>query len=495
MSDNHEKISALIRASFLSFLLKAFEEVHPGKILDTNWHIQLLCWLMTRCDEGELKRLLICLCPRSLKSFIISVAWPAWCLGQDPTKKIICISYSDDLAAKLSRDFQRIVISTWYKKAFPATVFGKSKFTTHEATTSENGFRFATSVGGTLTGRGGDIIIIDDPIKAEDATSETIRNSVNHWFASTVSSRFDNPDEGILVIVSQRTHMDDLAGFLKERSDWHEVSIPAIAFESERIQIGNGPDDFINREPGDLMHPDRLSKEFLDQQKSLLGSYNFAAQYQQDPIPLEGNLVRQEWLRYHEYPHNWDGFEYIVQSWDCAVSTNDGSSYSVCLTFGLVEQRAYLLHVLRERLDFPLLLKKAKSHARVYGADLLLIENASSGRQLYEILGHERDIPVKAIDVDTDKEARLAAVSHLIEQGRIYLPTGAPWLNEFMKEILSFPNSKYNDQVDSFSQFLRWFMEKDRNTIPELTVRILGKNKNRDRYYERNGIHTFPSGW
>ena len=493
MASNHDTLGAILRTDFHAFLKKAFETVHPGNKLDDNWHIELLCWMMTQSNARKFRRLILCLCPRSLKSFIVSVAFPAWYLGNDPTKGIICISYSDDLATKFSRDFHLIVRARWYRKAFPNTRFDKTKFTEREAATTKNGFRLATSVGGTLTGRGGDFIIIDDPIKAEDAMSEAERNRANNWFTSTVLSRFDNPNEGVLVIVSQRTHVDDLVGYVTERDDWVNVFVPAIATRREKIQIGD--DKWITRERGEPMQPSRMDLESLKRQRRSMGSFHFEAQYQQNPMPAEGNLIKKAWFRTYSASVDQRDFDAIVQSWDTAASGGEQGSYSVCTTWGIREKRYYLLDVFRGRLNFPDLLTKARRHHHNRGAGLVLIEDASSGRSLLQSLHAETDVPVKPIPVDKDKVTRVAWVTSYIERGRVYLPDDAPWLGEFLKEILAFPNGKHDDQVDSLSQFLRWTMHIDQYRPPQVTVRLLGDSGVRDRYLERTGIPTFPPGF
>lgn len=490
MANSHNTLHALLRNDFHAFTKKAFETVNPDKQLDANWHIILICWLLTRAARLELTRLALCLCPRSLKSFIASVAFPAWRLGNDPTMRFICISYSDDLAAKHSRDFQIIVRASWYRKAFPKLRFDNTKFTEREFVTTKNGFRYTTSVHGTLTGRGGNFIIIDDPIKAEDAMSDAERTRVNNWFSTSVLSRFDNPNEGVLIIVGQRTHVDDLIGRVTATGDWHSVSVPAIATKDEKIQIGDN--DWFTRKTGDPLHASRIDFERLEFLRREMGSYNFEAQYQQNPIPAEGNLIKKDWIRTYSSDQIRFECDSIVQSWDTASSPGGQNDYSVCTTWAIKEKRYFLLHVFRERLDFPSLLTKTRTHARNSGASVVLIEDAASGKQLLQTLRANSNVPVKSMKPDKDKLTRVAAVSSFIEFGRVYLPEDAPWLGTFLNELLAFPNSKYDDQVDSFSQFLRWAMNVEYFKPPVITVTALGGSRVRDRYYERTGVSTFP---
>lgn len=492
MANKQAALEALLRSDFYAFTIKAFETVNPGRALDPNWHIELICNCLVDAKNGKIVRLAICLSPRSLKSFIASVAFPAWCIGNGPTSRFICISYSDDLAVKHSRDFARVVEAPWYKKAFPKACFDGEKFTEREMETTANGGRYATSVGGTLTGRGGDFIVIDDPIKADAANSDADRNRVNNWFTSTVTSRFDDPSKGVLVIVSQRTHVDDLVGHVLQKGDWVNVSIPAIATKDEEIPIS--AHEVIYRKKGESMHPSRLPIEYLKRERADIGTYNFEAQYQQNPVPREGNLVKAEWFRTYQVEPHRVTCELVVQSWDTASSMGDKASYSVCTTWGLVENRYFLLDVYRERLLFPALLDKVRRHARIWGAKRVLIENASSGRQLLQTLNHETDIPLKPMPADADKTTRLECVSPSIERGRVHLPRDTPWLGAFMEEVLAFPNARHSDQVDSMSQFLRWAIDREHYRPPKVNYYTIGNSPLRDRYQERTGRPTFPRG-
>jgi hypothetical protein len=168
--------------------------------------------------------------PRSLKSIACSVAFPAYVLGRDPSRRFICVSYSGELAKKHSNDFRAILDTKWYRSLFPGTRIGPFKNSETEIELTRRGFRLATSVGGTLTGRGGDIIIIDDPLKPDDALSETKRNNANEWFNNTLLSRQDDKRTAAIIVVMQRLHMDDLTGFLRSQSDeWEVLNLPAIA--------------------------------------------------------------------------------------------------------------------------------------------------------------------------------------------------------------------------------------------------------------------------
>jgi hypothetical protein len=255
--------------------------------------------------------------PRSLKSISASIAFPAFVLGLDPGRRIICASYSGDLAKKHSNDFRAVLEPSWYKSTFPITRIGPFKNTETEIELTARGFRMATSVGGTLTGRGGDIIIFDDPLKPDDALSETKRTAVNQWFNNTLLSRLDDKRTGAIVVVMQRVHMDDLTGFLTETSDeWELLSLPAIAPFDECVPVWNG--QVHQRKAGEALSPEREPLDVLKALQLQLGSDAFSSQYQQMPIPPGGAMVKRHWIqRYSELPPTSERLV-ILQSWDTA---------------------------------------------------------------------------------------------------------------------------------------------------------------------------------
>ncbi len=222
-------LDAVLRNDLMGFVRKAFQTVAPGERFIYNWHLDTICYALDQVRLGHIKRLIIEVPPRSLKSIIASVAFPAFLLGRDPTTKIISVSYSNALAAKHAADSKAIMRSRWYQRLFPSTVIGTEKDTESDFLTTKRGGRYATSIGGTLTGRGGNIIIIDDPLKPGDAMSSG-REAVNTWYDQTLSSRLNNKAEDAIIVVMQRLHIDDLVGHVLQRDEgWRVLSIPAIA--------------------------------------------------------------------------------------------------------------------------------------------------------------------------------------------------------------------------------------------------------------------------
>lgn len=251
-------LAAIARRDFVSFVAICFNILMPGSRFLPNWHILALAYHLEQVRLGNIKRLIINMPPRSLKSIISSVAFPAFVLGHDPTKRLIAVSYGAELATKHANDFRIIMQSNLYRNLFPHTQVSPIKNTENEVMTTRNGYRLTTSLEGSLTGRGGDIIIIDDPLKPIDALSDTKRERVNQWFPNTLQSRLDNKREGAIILVMQRLHIHDLTGFLLDTSDeWTHLTFPAIAEQDEGIRIGDN--QFYLRSAGEALHAERES--------------------------------------------------------------------------------------------------------------------------------------------------------------------------------------------------------------------------------------------
>ena len=338
-------------------------------------------------------------------------------------------------------------------------------------------------------------VIIDDPIKTGEAMSDAERNGVNDWYRNTAFSRLNNKETGVIIIVSQRVHHDDLIGRLLETEgdDWSVLEIPAIATEDDRFPIGDG--EWYFRKEGEPIHAARESLETLEKIRAAVGSYVFSAQYQQNPVPPGGVLLKREWFGRYQEPPDLESFEMIVDSWDTASGIGSDSAYSACTTWGVGNKRLYLLSCQRHRLEFPDLVRQISYSAHVHHAHAVLVERASSGVQVLQTL-QETNIPMIGITPRGDKIARAIQVSPIIEAGKVLLPEEAPWLAEFENEVARFPHSKFKDQVDSMTQFLNWTQRSSpRRLACRVTVFTAGRAAEvyTDRYFERMGVGVFDN--
>ena len=460
--------AALLRRDLLSFVIKSFSTVYPGTAFLPNWHIAAVVYGLMQVYRSEIIRLVINQPPRSLKSLIVSVAFVAWWLGHDPTRRIIVVSYSNELAAELHRQFRMIVDSGWFCALFPKMRIAKDTGT--ELVTTAGGGRYATSVGGTLTGRGGDLIIVDDPQKPEEVMSEAVRKQVINWFGGTLVSRLNDPEWGPIIVVQQRLHQDDLSANLLAQGIWKSLVLPAIAVEDRKILIGDG--EVFIRHRGDALHPERQTREALERTRSEIGSFNFAAQYQQQPVPVEGNLVRRHWFRFYDGLPTTGVGDLTVQSWDIAATDGTASDFSVGITARQVGSDLYIIDVFRDRLQSPELRRKIVQLAERFNPTAILIEEAGFGISLLQHFKVERPASMPCpigIKPQVSKLDRLGFAAIKIEAGHIYLPREAPWLAEFLEEVLSCPHSKHDDQADAFSQLVNWvFARRPRYEVPEI---------------------------
>ena len=453
---NQRMLDVALRTDFISFIHKVVNTVNPAKPYLHNWHIAAIAWHLEQALSGKIRRLIICLPPRSLKSIISSVALPAWELGRDPSRKIVSVTYSSMLAAKYANDFRSVVNSPWYRQVFPHTRVSPHKDTEVETVFTAGGFRYGTSTHGTITGRGGDILICDEPIKAQDVGSDTKREANNELFRSTILSRLENKQTGAIVVVMQRLHANDFVGSLLEMSDgWTVLNLPAIAERDERIQIGDN--EFFYRTAGQPLHAEWEPLSLLHQLREEMGPDAWAAQYQQDPIPAGGLIIKQEYLRYHKIKAPEQSYRHhIFQSWDTAGKAGPRNSYSVCTTWLLENGNYYLLDLVRGRFDFATLEDVAFNYAKKHMPCRILVEDASTGAALAPKLRNACASVVELVPVTLDKISRLFLQQGKFASGRVHLPEGAPFLPELLKELLSFPQCRTTDQVDSISQALAY---------------------------------------
>lgn len=474
-------LDAVLRSDLTAFTQRCFQTVVPGQRFLSNWHIEAIAYQLERCRRREIRRLIVTLPPRNLKSICASVAFPAFALGHDPTLRVVCASYSQDLTAKHARDCRAVMGSAWYRGLFPRTRIDPRKNTEGEFETTARGYRLGTSVGGTLTGRGGNLIIIDDPLKPAEAMSETRRSAVNEWYDTTLSSRLDSKTNDVIVLIMQRLHVDDLVGHVLEKDEsWTRLNLPAIADAPDEIALGGGT--VYQRPAGQVLHFEREPIEVLDELKIAMGSQAFSAQYQQAPVPPGGALIKADWFRSYARAPERRPQDRIVQSWDTASKASKTNDFSVCTTWLMRDKDYFLLDALRERLEYPDLRRRILAHAKAHDTTTVLIEDASSGAALIQDLKNEGKLRPIAIRPEGDKIVRLEAQSPVIEQGHVLLPEAAAWLGEFELEILAFPHGRHDDQVDSLSQFLTWAAVNRRRY--NYNIRIPDMPKPRDQRWK-----------
>jgi predicted phage terminase large subunit-like protein len=458
----HAVLKALLRNDLNSFINKAFDTINPGISYMPNWHIALIGEYLNRVRKGQIKRLIINMPPRALKSVCVSVAWPAWLLGQDPTMRIMVASYSQMLSIKHSMDCRTIMEADWFKDAFPETILSKTHNQKAKFMTTQHGFRFATSVGGSATGEGGDILIIDDPHNPSHIHSQKMRAKTIDWFEQTFATRLNHRSGGAIVVVMQRLHEEDLCGHLTSTfpERWEVLKLPAIYSKPTTIELSYRNIDIAM---GECLHKSRDDAESLLLLEREIGKYNFAAQYLQAPISSQSLLLEKKDIIFADI--RLEEMEYYVQSWDTAIKISNTCDYSVCTTWGISGSHYYLVDMIRQRLDYPSLKEKARKLSKRWNPKIILIEDKASGQSIIQDLradGVQNIIPQRP---KLDKITRFAAVMPLFQEGRVILPSQVSWLNDFLQEVTLFPNSRHDDIVDSVSQFLGYMKELRRKVV------------------------------
>lgn len=447
-------MDALARADFAFFAIRAFRELHDEPYHD-NWHIHAIAYWLVQAVLGDTRRLIITMPPRSLKSFMASVCLPAWILGHRPGEKIVCASYAQKLSEEFAYQTRKLMQTSWYRGVFPGTHLDPRKMSLETLATTRGGMRRATSVGGSLTGLGGNLVIIDDPIKAADAHSEVARENAMQWYGGTVASRLDDPRKGRIIVIAQRLHMEDLPGQLLAQGGWEHLELPLIEWKDREIEIA--PGRILERQASNILHEARIGEEEIARLIREMGERDFEAQYNQRPLPPGGALFKGEWLkRYDKIPEP-KKIQGIFQSWDTAYDIEVQHDYSVCTTWALSGKNCYLLDVYREKLEFYDLEKAIREQRRKWKADLVIVEKVGSGKSvLQNICGADvsRNAWLQGISPQGSKEDRASQQTPRFERGEIWLPKEASWLAEFENELLAFPHYRHDDQVDSVVQFL-----------------------------------------
>jgi len=434
------------------FVRDAWPVVEPAVEFQPNWHIDAICAHLEAVAAGQIRNLLITMPPRTLKSLTVSVFFPAWRWITAPGERFLYASYSSDLATDHSLATRRVIESDWYQDRWgDRVVMAQDQNLKTRFENTERGARVATSVGGTVTGKGGDYVIVDDPLSAADASSDAALASVVRWYDQVLSTRLNDPKTGARIVVMQRLHELDLAGHILEQGGYTHLNLP-MEYEPDAVQWTGFGDPDPRTEAGQLLAPERIGPKEVADFKVRLGSRGYAGQYQQRPSPAEGAILKREWWRYWRGPL--PEFEWIVQSWDTAFKTGRENDFSACITLGVSGGAFYVLDRWHDRVEFPELERAVIAQHAKWLPDEILVEDAASGQSLIQQLQREDGgvvLPIVPFKPDRDKIARVNAVSPYVEGGRVHLPADVIWRDDFIEETAVFPAGAHDDQVDAFT--------------------------------------------
>lgn len=465
--------------SLYQFMRASWRYIDPNPFVD-NWHLKAIAEHLEAVKKGEITRLIINQPPRTSKSSML-VAFDPWIWAQQkvisdtsgPGVQFLHASYAQTLSIRDSVKTRRLIESPWYQR-----YWGKKVQITSDQNTkirfdnAQGGYRLATSVGGTLTGEGGSIIIIDDPHNAVEAESETVRNSTLEWFDNSLSTRLNNPRTGAIILVMQRLHEDDLTGHILSSdagSDWVHLMLP-MRYEADRAAVlypnAIGWED-PRTEEGELLTPERYDEDSVVRLERQLGPFGAAGQLQQRPEPKGGGILKREWWVDWD-KENYPQIQYVLASVDTAYTTKEENDYSAMTVWGVFEDdndvpRVMLMNAWRAKLELHELVEKIAATNKKFKTDYMLLENKAAGisvaQEIRRVYGYE-NWGVQLVDPrGQDKVARAYSVQHLFADNLVYAPTNFSWADMVITECSGFPKAKNDDLVDTVTQALRFLRD------------------------------------
>lgn len=490
--------------SLYEFLKGAWKYIDPAKFSE-SWHLQAIAEHLEAVTRGEIKRLCINIPPRCSKSTLTSVAWPAWTWAQRPETgplagpqvQFLCSSYAQTLSMRDSVKMRRLIDSPWYQEQWGDRYYMTSDQNTKiKFENSAYGYRLSTSVDGTTTGEGGNIIIIDDAHNAKEVESDTTREGVLAWWDEVMSSRLNDPDKDAFVVIMQRLHEQDLTGHImdKEEADWTWLMLP-MEYEPERhcrsMVNGHVFWEDPRQEDGELLCPARFSKEAVVRLSRSMGPFAAAGQLQQSPSPRGGGIIKDEWWQKWCDPINpekrpsYPPIEFVLASLDTAYTEDEENDPSALTIWGVFRDEAknpkmILMYAWQERLEIDDLVelvidsctlsrKADPATPHRFPVDRLLIESKASGLSVYQEIKNRiaftGQFGVELFDPKKygDKTARLYSIQHLFSNEMIYVPwfdpMGYAWAQDVIRQIARFPKDSHDDFVDSTSMALRYLRD------------------------------------
>jgi predicted phage terminase large subunit-like protein len=456
------------RMDFASFIPAAWPLIEPSNALLPNWHIDCIAEHLEAVTLGHIQFLVINLPPRNAKSNIVSKLWPAWSWSQRPGLKWIFISYAQALAETFSKDRRDLIQSEWYQRRWGSIVrVADDQNQKREFMNTARGVMTATSVGGTLTGKGADIIVIDDGIDPERANSKADREAAIRFVKGTVSTRLNDKRSGAIVEISQRTHKQDISGTLLAEGIYVHLNLPAMAEKKTIIEFPISKKQIV-REVGDPLHAAREDIDILARQQKQMtvagkSIRTYQAQYQQNPTSDDGGMFKRTYWEFHKVLPR---IVWRIWSWDTALEADEENDWTVGALICFSGAMAHVEKVVRERVQFPDLERLVLSEFNAEPANELLIENKVSGISLAQSLKRKFALPVIAYprkgeegkgDVRGDKVFRAGLASPYVESHKVSLKDGAIWVPQFIEELAEFPAGEFDDQVDAFSQGINKF--------------------------------------
>tara|TARA_R110002012_G_scaffold66942_1_gene174714 strand:+ start:42 stop:1565 length:1524 start_codon:yes stop_codon:yes gene_type:complete len=439
-------------------------------------HIRLLCKKLQGVVDGDIKRLMVFLPPRSSKSLICSKLFPAWYIGNFSNHEIMSVSHSDQLASDFGRTVRDIVNTEKFQRIFKGVALRSDVKAAGKWKTNKNGSYYAAGVRSQVAGRGANIALLDDVMSEEDSFSQTGRKYIKEWYPAGLRTRL--MPNGSIIIINTRYHYDDLCGWLLKQEKtaeqntypWEVISIPAWLNEEAA--------ELLDLPVGGSYFPEWKSDEILriDEQeiRASNGARYWNSLYMQDPSPDDGGIIKKKYIQWWEYEDPPE-CQFIIQTYDTAFSTSRTADFSVIQTWGIFhdydDDEGHSSHLIllgntRGRYEYPELRRIAQDLYRDFRPDVCIIEKKASGQSLIQDM-RRAGLPVLDYLPDKDKVARVYASTPMMEAGRVWLPKNKIWADDLFSECMSFPNGSHDDQVDCLSMAVHYMKDSWNLTHPE----------------------------
>lgn len=475
MISNYEVLQALCRTSFEAFAHKAFGIIEPGTDFETNWHIGCVAEHLEAAYRGEIKRLIINIPPRSLKSYSVAQAFPAWVMGKNPTQKFIMASYAYSLAEDNVRKCRTIMRDDWYKDTFKQTIIRPDQDQKHHFETTQGGIYYGAGIGGTITGKGADYVLLDDPLNPKEGMSDTIRATTISEIRSTLFSRFNDKRTGRFILIMQRLHEGDPTGDLLKDGGYVHVKLPAISHKSVNIVLGGKTWEM---QPNQLLFPKRLTAEILEETRKEMTEIHFAGQFLQEPVPVGGGEFKEDWLQFYQAGGIKPKEMNLVILVDAAggeelnKKKKKTSDWTVMAVVGLApDKNYYLLDMIRDRLNPTDRVSTLMMLVRKWAA--LSDKNPKVGYEKYGMMSDTHYIkekqrqdaynfPLIELGGQMIKEERIRRMIPDLQNGRWFFPATLHYVDmegrkfdlitEMRGEMSSFPRARWDDILDSISR-------------------------------------------
>jgi predicted phage terminase large subunit-like protein len=489
-----EEADQLVK-SFRAFIAPAYEAMEagdawaemvrrkerPGKFIP-GWHVDAIADHLQAVAAGDIKRLLINVPPSTMKSTLTCVLWPVWMWTLDPKLRFIFSSYSEDFTKRDARKAKQLMETEWFQARFAHVRLADSPDTQMERHTTAGGERHGASTNSGVTGKHVHGIVEDDPIKAQDADSQEAREKAFRYHGETLSSRL-LPEAGWRVLQMQRLHEDDPSGRIlaKEGGRWVHLCLPMEFEEKRRCVTPIFADP--RKQDGELLWPQRLNEEYVEDLKDELGARASAGQLQQRPAPEAGTIIQRVWFRRYKEAPPLDELDLLLMSWDMKFK-KEGRSWVVGQVWGKLAANAFLLDQVRKKWDFVETLAGMRMLCARWPMVLLkLVEDAANGPAVISTLQNE--IPgIVAVTPKGSKIARLSAVSPVIQAGNIWVPEKGvvPWVEEYIEEVCVFPNGRSDDQADATSQALARLYPRRKKPTGPMGLNNVGERPNPNQF-------------